>query len=129
MPIFSDLKKFIADNRDNWHRPEVLFVLVGIATAISSNTWQVLLNNFAIDNVGFIGVEIGILQSIREIPGFLSFAVVFLLLILREQTLLMVSLLTLGVGTALTGFFPSVLGLYCLTVLMSLGFHHYEAVN
>ena len=31
------------------------------------------------------GVEIGILQSIREVPGFLSFAVVFLLLFVREH--------------------------------------------
>ena len=129
MVIFSDIRKFIADSRGNWRRPEVLLVLVGIATAISTNTWQVLLNNFAVDNIGFTGVEIGFLQSIREIPGFLSFAVVFLLLLLREQPLLMVSLLTLGVGTALTGMFPSIIGLYCLTVLTSIGFHYYEAVN
>ena len=127
--IFSDIKQFIADSRENWRRPEVLFILVGIATAISTNTWQVLLNNFAVDNIGFTGIEIGFLQSIREIPGFLSFAVVFLLLLLREQPLLMVSLLTLGVGTALTGMFPSIIGLYCLTVLTSIGFHYYEAAN
>ena len=129
MLIISDLKQFVADSRGNWRRPEVLFVLVGIATAISTNTWQVLLNNFAVDNLGFTGVEIGFLQSIREIPGFLSFAVVFLLLLLREQPLLMISLLTLGIGTALTGMFPSIIGLYCLTVLTSIGFHYYEAVN
>jgi hypothetical protein len=85
-----------------------------------------LLNNFAIEQVGFTGVEIGFLQSLGEVPGFLSFAVVFLLLVVREQPLMLVSFLALGVGTALTRFFPTV---YCLTVLMSLGYHYYEAVN
>jgi MFS family permease len=126
---FSDIKSFVADSKGNWRRPEVLFILVAIANAFSFNTWQVLLNNFAIDELGFTGIEIGFLQSLREIPGFLSFAVVFLLLVVREQPLMLISLLALGVGTALTGFFPTVLGLYCLTVLMSLGYHYYEAVN
>ena len=35
----------------------------------------------------FTGVEMGILQSIREVPGFLSFAVVFLLAFLALYVL------------------------------------------
>ena len=71
----------------------------------------------------------GILQSLREIPGFLAFGVVFLLLLFREQSLAIIALLLLGIGTALTGFFPSVIGLYLTTVLMSLGFHYYETLQ
>ena len=33
----------------------------------------------------FTGVEIGILQSIREIPGFLAFTIIFLLFYFKEQ--------------------------------------------
>ena len=73
MSSFSDLKSFITDSRGNWHRPEFLLVLVAISTALSFNTWQVLLNNFAIHEVDFTGIEIGFLQSLREVPGFLSF--------------------------------------------------------
>ncbi len=62
-------------------------------------------------------------------PGFLAFGVVFLLLLVREQKLAYISLLLLGVGTALTGFFPSVIGLYLTTVLMSTGFHYYETLQ
>ena len=36
------------------------------------------MNNFACNVLDFTGREIGIQQSIREIPGFLSFAAVFL---------------------------------------------------
>ncbi len=112
-----------------WRRPEVLLLLMAAAVPLSFATWQALLNNFAIERAAFTGAEMGILQSIREIPGFLAFAVVFLLLLLREQTLALLSLFLLGAGTAITGFFPSVIGLYVTTVVMSLGFHYYETLQ
>ena len=112
-----------------WNRPEILLFIMAAAVPLSMGTWQALLNNFAIERAAFTGVEIGILQSLREIPGFLSFAVVFVLLLMREQTLALLSLLLLGIGTAATGYFPTVLGLYATTVLMSTGFHYYETVN
>jgi len=99
------------------------------AVPLSFATWNNLINNFAIERAAFTGAEIGILQSIREIPGFLAFAVVLILLLVREQSLALWSLLLLGVGTAATGFFPTVLGLYLTTVVMSLGFHYYETVQ
>ncbi|MFK5927482.1 MAG: MFS transporter [Desulfuromusa sp.] len=113
----------------SWQRPELLLFLMAFAVPISFAAWQALLNNFAIERVAFTGKEMGILQSLREIPGFLAFGVVFLLLVIREQPLAIISLLLLGLGTALTGFFPSVLGLYLTTVLMSLGFHYYETMQ
>ncbi len=112
--------------RVNLRRPEILLLILGAGVPISFATWQGLLNNFAVERAQFGGVEIGILQSIREVPGFLSFAVVFLLLFVREQKLAYLSLLFLGVGTAVTGFFPTIVGLYITTVVMSLGFHYYE---
>ena len=113
----------------HWRRPEVLLYVMAVCSALGFAVWHALLNNFAIERAGFTGQEMGILQSLREVPGFLSFTVVFLLLLVREQPLALLSLLILGIGTALTGFFPTVLGLYCTTVLMSVGFHYYETVQ
>ena len=104
-------------------------MLMAIAVPLSFAAWQTLLNNFAIERVAFTGQEMGILQSLREIPGFLAFGVVFLLLLVREQKLAYISLALLGLGTALTGFFPSVIGLYITTVIMSVGFHYYETLQ
>jgi hypothetical protein len=112
-----------------WRRPEVLLLLMASAVPLSFATWQALLDNFAIHHAAFTGAEIGMLQSLREVPGFLAFAVVFLLLVMREQSIAFVSLVLLGIGTALTGWFPTVLGLYCTTVLMSIGFHYYETMQ
>ncbi len=111
-----------------WKRPGVLLFIMAAAMPLSFGTWQALLNNFTIERAAFTGVEIGILQSLREIPGFLAFAVVFVLLLMKEQTLALVSLLLVGIGTAITGYFPSAVGLYLTTVLMSTGFHYHETV-
>ncbi|MBT3430074.1 MAG: MFS transporter [Proteobacteria bacterium] len=110
-------------------RPEVLLLLMAGAVPLSFATWQALLNNFAIERAAFSGAEMGILQSLREVPGFLAFTVVFLLLLLREQHIALISLALLGIGTALTGFFPTVIGLYLTTVVMSVGFHYYETIQ
>jgi predicted MFS family arabinose efflux permease len=112
-----------------WRRPEILLLLFAAAGPLSFSTWQALLNNFAIERASFTGAEMGILQSLREVPGFLSFAVVFVLLIIREQKLAYLSLLMLGLGTAATGYFPSVIGLYATTVVMSIGFHYFYTVE
>ena len=106
-----------------------LLILMSIAMPVAFNTWQALLNNFAVERAAFTGVEIGILQSIREIPGFLSFTTVFVLLIVKEQTFAVIALATLGAGVAMTGAYPSVYGLYFTTILMSTGFHYFEVVK
>ena len=35
----------------------------------------------------------------------------------------------MGLGVALTGYFPSVYGLYFTTIIMSTGFHYFETVK
>ena len=110
------------------NRKTLLYVLA-IGSPIAFSVWQALLNNFAVEIANFGGKEIGMLQSLREVPGFLAFTVVFLLLIIRQQNFAIVSLILLGIGTALTGFFPSILGLYITTVIMSIGFHYLETLR
>jgi hypothetical protein len=112
-----------------WRSPEAMLLLMGAASALSFATWSALLNNFAVERAAFTGAEIGILQSLREVPGFLAFTAVFVLLILREQRFALLSLMLLGFGTAITGLLPSVVGLYATTVIMSIGFHYNETIQ
>lgn len=112
-----------------WRTPEGCLIILAAAMPLSFATWMSLLNNFAIERAQFGGEEIGILQSLREIPGFLAFTVVFLLLAMKERTLAFVSLIILGVGTAVTGVYDSIIGLYITTVIMSIGFHFYETMQ
>jgi len=115
--------------RQYLQKPEVLLYVMAAAVPLSFASWRALINNFAIEQASFSGIEMGTLQSLREVPGFLAFAVVFLLLLFREQTLATLSLILLGIGTAITGYFPNVIGLYLTTVLMSIGFHYAETVQ
>ncbi|MFT5657453.1 MAG: putative MFS family arabinose efflux permease [Gammaproteobacteria bacterium] len=112
-----------------FQRSEFLLYLFAAAVPLSFATWQALINNFSIEQAAFTGVEIGILQSLREVPGFIAFGVIFLLLIIREQTVAFLALIALGIGTAITGFLPSIMGLYFTTVLMSMGYHYAETIQ
>jgi len=109
--------------------PEFLLLLIAAGSSMGFAIWLNLLNNFAIDRAAFTGKEIGILQSLREIPGFLAFTIVYVLLIIREQRMAYLSLFVLGLGTLLTGFFPTAIGFYVTTVIMSIGFHYLETVQ
>ncbi len=109
--------------------PEGLLITMAAAVPFSYAVWRVLLNNFAIDTVAFSGADMGMLQSLREVPGFLAFTFVLWLAVVREQHFALISLALLGLGTALTGFFPSVLGVCMTTVIMSVGFHYYETAQ
>lgn len=108
---------------------EQLLYLLAAAVPIAFTAWNALLNNFVVEVAGFNGEKIGLLQSIREIPGLLAFSIVFILMIFRQQTAAYVSLFLLGIGTLLTGFFPSTIGLYATTLLMSVGFHYLETLH
>ncbi len=109
--------------------PISLLILMSIAMPIAFNVWSAMLNNFVVEKAAFTGVEIGILQSLREVPGFLSFTLIFVLLIIKEQTFAVFALALLGLGVCMTGFFPTVYGLYFTTIIMSTGFHYFEAVK
>ncbi len=112
-----------------WRTPFVLLLLMAFVMPLIFSTWMALINNFSKEAADFTGKEIGILQSLREIPGFLAFTAVWVLLFIREQRFALLSLLILAVGVLLTGYFPSVLGLYVTTVIMSIGFHYFETIH
>jgi len=88
--------------------------------------WQTLFDNFAVTVVHLEGHHVGIIQSIREIPGFLALLVVYVLFVLREHRLSALSVLILGLGLAATGLFPTFYGLIFTTLMMSFGFHYFE---
>ncbi len=113
----------------SWKTPQNFLLLTSIVVPIAFSSWMALLNNFVIERANFDGSDIGLLQSVREIPGFLAFTAVFVLLFIREQRFILLSLGALSLGTALTGFFPSLIGLLLTTLLMSTGFHYFETLK
>ncbi|WP_170337866.1 MFS transporter [Ruegeria arenilitoris] len=112
-----------------WRRPVTLLFVMALTMPIAFNAWSALLNNFVIEVADFDGADIGLLHTVREIPGFLAVGVIAVIIFVREQVLAMISLMLLGVATAVTAWFPSLGGLLFVTLFSSIGFHYYETVN
>jgi hypothetical protein len=103
--------------------------ILSIAATVGLQAWRTLFNNFAVEIVHLDGNHIGIIQSVREIPGFLALLVIYIILIIKEHKLSALSIAILGIGVGLTGYFPSYIGLIITTLIMSFGFHYFETTN
>jgi len=107
-----------------------LFLIVLVVGAHAGfQGWRTLLNNFAVDVGGLNGLDIGIVQSVREIPGFLALLAIYVIMIIREHKLAALSVAVLGLGVALTGLMPTTTGIVFTTLIMSFGFHYFETMN
>jgi predicted MFS family arabinose efflux permease len=104
-------------------------IVLTISSTVGLQAWFTLFNNFAVDVAGLNGYHVGMIQSIREIPGFLALLAVFVIMFIKEYRLSALSILFLGIGVAMTGLFPSYFGLILTTLIMSFGFHYYETTN
>jgi predicted MFS family arabinose efflux permease len=104
-------------------------MVLTIASMVGLQTWRTLFNNFAVDVAHLQGDHIGMIQAIREVPGFLALLAIYVILIIKEHKLSALSIFFLGAGVTLTGLFPSYFGLLVTTLIMSFGFHYYETTN
>ena len=101
-------------------------IVLTICSTAGLQCWRTLFDNFSVNVVGLDGNHVGLLQSVREIPGFLALLVTYVILIIKEHRLSALSIIILGAGIFMTGFFPSFYGLIFTTMVMSFGFHYYE---
>lgn len=104
-------------------------MVLTMASMAGLQSWRTLFNNFAVEVAHLQGSHVGIIQGVREVPGFLALLAIFVIRLMPEHRLSAVSIFTLGAGVALTGFFPSFSGILMTTLIMSFGFHYYETTN
>jgi len=93
------------------------------------NIWRAIFNNFAVEELAVTPEQIGIIQSIREVPGLLGFVLGFLSLYVSEITLVGISVALLGLGLILTAFSYNLAWLIFSTLVMSVGFHFFFSAN
>ena len=120
-------KALLQGMRQNQAYPFLL--LLALVSVAGLQAWRTMFNNFAVDEVMMDGLGVGLTQSVRELPGFLTFLVVYFLLWFKEHRFAAWSVVLMGVGMSLTGFFPTMGGLLMTTFLFSTGFHYFETVN
>jgi predicted MFS family arabinose efflux permease len=108
----------------------LLFLLVmTVASTCGLQAWRTLLNNFAVETAHLAADQIGIVQSLREVPGFLSMFVIYLLFLFTEQRAAALAVVVLGIGVGLTGFFPTLWGISLATLIWSMGFHAFGPLS
>ncbi len=104
-------------------------LLLTLCATFGLQSWRILFDNFSVQIIGLDGSQVGAIQSIREIPGFLALLVIYVTLIMKEHRIASLSVALLGIGVAATGWFPQFYGLALCTLIMSFGFHYFETVN
>jgi hypothetical protein len=111
-------------------KPIFLYLAVlTICSTVGLQAWLTLFNNFAVEIAGLHGNQVGVIQSVREIPGFLALLVVYVIMMIKEHRLSAFSILMMGFGLAITGLLPTYVGLILTTLVMSFGFHYYSTTN
>ena len=123
------LLNFFGEKELRRQKMYIYLLLLTVAAAFGLQLWRTLYNNFAVEVVGLDGFQNGVIQSLREVPGFLALLIVYLLLLFKEHRLAALSVMLLGIGVGLTGMIPSYYGLILSTMLLSTGFHYFETLN
>jgi MFS family permease len=103
-----------------------LFRTVAIASFVlyfGFNIWRAMFNNFAVEEIGITATQIGLIQSLRELPGLMGFLLGFLAIWLSEMRIMGISVLLMGLGLVATGWASGLGGLVLGTMVMSIGFH------
>jgi len=93
------------------------------------NVWQAVFNNFAVEELGVDASQMGLIQSLREVPGLMGFVLGFLALWLSEMRILGLSVLLLGLGLVLNGWAQGLAWLTIGTLVTSIGFHFFYPSN
>ncbi|MBD3235050.1 MAG: MFS transporter [candidate division Zixibacteria bacterium] len=91
--------------------------------------WRVLFNNYAKEVFNIDPTQVGIIQSVREIPGLLGFGSGLLALILSESKIAAVNIVILGVGLLIVGWADSLWMMGVGTFISSVGFHYFVTAN
>ena len=57
----------------------IFLLVLAACSAMAFQGWRTLLNNFAVDVGGLSGLDMDIVQSVREVPGFLALPAIYVL--------------------------------------------------
>jgi len=106
-----------------------LLIVAGFFMSFGFNAWNTLFNNFAVDALRLGPDQVGLIQSLREIPGFLGFAMGFIVMLIPEMRVAGFCVVLAGVGLLVMGRSADFALLLASTLIISIGFHFYDTAN
>ena len=107
----------------------LFMAMLNFGSTVALQGWSMLYNNFVVNAAGLDAAQSGLVQGLRELPGLLGVTLIFFLFFMKEHKLAALSVMAAGLGTMLTGCFPSFVPIIFTSMLMSFGFHYFEAMN
>lgn len=107
----------------------LFMAMLNFGSTVAMQGWTMLYNNFVVNAAGLNAAQSGLVQGLREIPGLLGVTLIFFLFFMKEHKLAALSVMAAGLGTMLTGCFPSFVPIIFTSMLMSFGYHYFEAMN
>ena len=93
------------------------------------NLYNSVFQNFLKDNLHAVPLDLGRLESMREIPGLLASLMAGILVALPERRIATIGLVICAVGIGSTGWFGQYRPLVAITVFWSVGFHLMTSVQ
>ncbi len=108
----------------DWQIFTALTFLFSFGFAVYSGVFQ----NFLRDVLHSNALNLGTLESLREIPGLLAALTAGTLVALAESRVAGLGLLITGIGIGATGLVPHYSALIAITIFWSIGFHLYASV-
>lgn len=126
-PETSQIEDSIADARlrRDWRIYEALVFLFGFGFAVYSGVFQ----NFLRDGFGANALDLGRLESTREIPGLLAALMAGTLVAFAESRIAALGLFITALGIGYSGFAGAIGPLTLITVFWSIGFHLWATVQ
>jgi len=114
-----------AARRRDW----VLLVGATLAFSFGFGTYSGLFPNFAAQHLSLTRAQLGLLESLREIPGLLTAGMIALLAGLAEPVLAMLALGVMAAGIAATGQATGFGTLVACSIFWSIGLHIWLTVQ
>src|SRR5262249_31327253 len=110
--------------RRDWRLFTALTFLFSFGFAVYTGVFQNFLKD--VQHVG--PMQLGSMEALREVPGFLTALTAGTLVALAESRVAGLGLLIAGIGIGLTGLMPDYAALVAITVFWSVGFHLYSSM-
>ena len=107
----------------NWSSMMVLLLAVVFLLQLALGLQNTAFNNFANDIVGISPAQLGLVQSIREVPGLLTVVLIGAVSFMSQSTVVGICGLLISAGLVWFGLTTTFAQLIGATLVLSIGFH------
>ena len=113
----------------SWNRDFCLLASAVFGVGAFFGILFALFNNFIVDRIGIEAHELGYMEALREVPGFLNALFIAITIYFAPPIVGGLSLIVMGLGMAAYSQMNSFLGILICSFVWSIGFHAWTPLN